>query len=119
MAEGVALTNTDEARPAYRLVADALEARIRGGEFEVGARLPSLTELCETYKVGRDIARNAIRHLQSRGIAATAKGSGSYVVSTDGLKGPAVDTEVEALRRDVSDLEARMTKLEERLGGGE
>ena len=102
--------------PAYRPVAIALESRIREGEFGVGAKLPSLTKLAETYGVTREVARNAISHLQTRGIASTVKGSGSYVVSTDDLDGPPLTTEVAALRRGFDSLEERVAKIEGRLG---
>jgi DNA-binding FadR family transcriptional regulator len=116
VAEGVALTNVGAELPAYRQVAEALEGRIREGEFGVGAKLPSLTKLAETYGVNREVARNAISHLQARGIAATVKGSGSYVVSTDDVDGPGLTSEVAALRRGFDSLEERMAKLEGRLG---
>jgi GntR family transcriptional regulator len=111
----MALTNVEAELPAYRPVAEALERRIREGEFGVGAKLPSLATLAATYGVNRGVARNAISHLKVRGIAATAPGSGSYVASIDDLEGPALTSEVAALRRGFDSLEERVATLEGRV----
>ncbi len=63
--------------------AELLTARIRGGEWEIGGKLPGETTLAPQLGVGRSTAREAIRILAGRGILATRQGSGVFVTATD------------------------------------
>ncbi len=60
-------------------VADRLAAAIRGGEFATGDGLPTEQELGERFGVSRNVVREAINALRSRGLVETRQGSGSVV----------------------------------------
>ena len=64
--------------------AELLAERIRGGEWEVGAKLPGETTLAPQLGVGRSTIREAIRQLAGRGILQTRQGSGVFVSSLAG-----------------------------------
>jgi DNA-binding GntR family transcriptional regulator len=69
----------DSAIPVYRQIAKLLEADIRSGTLERGARVPSENYLCQQYGVSRDTARKAIALLRDAGLIVTTPGKGSYV----------------------------------------
>ncbi|MEV2210816.1 GntR family transcriptional regulator [Streptomyces sp. NPDC050997] len=63
----------------YLEVADSLRARILGGEWEVGFRLPSRAQLAEEYGVGRNVTQRAMDRLIIEGLLEGRAGSGTYV----------------------------------------
>lgn len=63
--------------------ADALLERIRGGEWELGQKVPGETTLAQQLGVGRSTIREAIRHLAARGVLATRQGAGVFVTALD------------------------------------
>jgi DNA-binding GntR family transcriptional regulator len=69
----------DGAEPIYRQIAAELRAGIAAGLWPAGRRLPSETELMETYRVARLTARNAVRVLASAGEVEVVRGRGTYV----------------------------------------
>lgn len=69
--------------PLADQAADALLARIRSGEWSLGARLPGETTLAPQLGVGRSTVREAIRQLAGRGILDSRQGSGVYVTALD------------------------------------
>jgi len=71
-------------RPLGRDLADDLRTRILGGEFGPGDKLPSETDLAAAYGVARVTVRTALQLLQSRGLAYTRHGSGTYVAPISG-----------------------------------
>jgi GntR family transcriptional regulator len=64
---------------SYRQIADDLQARIRAGEHQPGAKLPSYTELAEMYSVNRTTAARAYSLLRDRGVVVGAAGRGVFV----------------------------------------
>jgi len=70
MASGVAL---------WRQVADGIERGIAEGRYVAGERLPSETEIAETYRVNRHTVRRALAALAERGLVRAERGSGTYV----------------------------------------
>lgn len=58
-----------ERRPVYEQVADALREAILSGEMAPDSVLPPERELCERFGVSRTTVREALRALQSRGLA--------------------------------------------------
>lgn len=52
---------------------------IAAGEYEVGARLPSESELIKTFGASRPTVNRALRELQLAGVIERRAGSGSYV----------------------------------------
>jgi DNA-binding LacI/PurR family transcriptional regulator len=75
----------------YRRVADDIRARITGGEWTVGERLPAIPELCEIYQVSDITIRGALRYLTAQGVLETRPRSGVFVRSgqrePDGIEG--------------------------------
>ena len=63
--------------------AELLLARIRDGEWRIGAKLPGETTLAPQLGVGRSTTREAIRILAGRGILATRQGAGVFVTAVD------------------------------------
>jgi DNA-binding FadR family transcriptional regulator len=67
-------------RKLYQEVFDRLYERIRNGEIQPGAHLPSERELMETYEVGRPAVREALQALERSGIVEIAHGERARVV---------------------------------------
>lgn len=63
--------------------ADLLLARIRAGEWGLGAKLPGETTLAPQLGVGRSTLREAIRQLAGRGVLQTRQGAGVFVTALD------------------------------------
>src|SRR3954447_8677096 len=89
-----------ERRPVYEQVAERLRESILSGELSPGSALPPERELCERFRVGRTTIREALRALQTRGLAvASGPTSPLRVVAPDGLTtDPLRDTFVHLLR---------------------
>jgi GntR family transcriptional regulator, transcriptional repressor for pyruvate dehydrogenase complex len=56
-----------------------LRDRILSGEWPTGHKIPSEAGLQKQFGASRTVIREAIRHLQGRGLLKTVNGSGSYV----------------------------------------
>jgi len=65
----------------YNQIYSDLLASITTERLERGARLPSETELMESYKTSRGTVRKAIEQLQERGFAQKIHGKGTFVLS--------------------------------------
>jgi DNA-binding FadR family transcriptional regulator len=89
-----------ERRPVYEQVADALREAILSGELAAGSPLPPERELCERFGVGRTTVREALRALQTKGLAVAAGPTLPLrVVAPDALStDPLRDTLVHLLR---------------------
>jgi GntR family transcriptional repressor for pyruvate dehydrogenase complex len=89
-----------ERRPVYEQVADRLRESILTGELPPGSALPPERELCERFGVGRTTIREALRALQTTGLAvASGPTSPLRVVAADALSTePLRDTLVHLLR---------------------
>ncbi|MBC9943195.1 FadR family transcriptional regulator [Leucobacter sp. cx-328] len=61
--------------------AELLLERIRSGEWEIGAKLPSEMTLVPELGVGRSTVREAIRQLAGRGILTSRQGAGVFVTA--------------------------------------
>ncbi|MGR6316639.1 FCD domain-containing protein [Micromonospora soli] len=68
-----------------RQTIEQLRARILGGEWPVGTRIPTEPQLVAALGVGRNTVREAVRALVHAGVLEPRQGSGTYVVSTDEL----------------------------------
>jgi len=62
-----------------RAIADDLRDRIRHGDLEPGAKLPSGRELAQQHGVARNTADEAVKLLQAEGLVDVRHGSGAYV----------------------------------------
>ncbi len=64
----------------YHVVFEALQQRIRQGDWLPGERLPSITKLAKELHVATGSVREALRALQSIGLVKIVHGSGVYVI---------------------------------------
>lgn len=89
-----------ERRPVYDQVADALVESILSGELAPGSVMPPERELCERFGVGRPTVREALRTLQTKGLAvSTGPTSPLRVAGPDTMSAePLRDTLVHLLR---------------------
>jgi DNA-binding FadR family transcriptional regulator len=74
---------TIQRHPLATQAAELLLARVRTGEWALGAKLPSETALAVELGVGRSTVREAIRGLASQGILEPRQGSGVFVTALD------------------------------------
>lgn len=63
-------------------VAEDLRRRIRSGELAPGARIPTETELGDSYEVSRTVIREAIASLRSDALLISQQGRGVFVSDT-------------------------------------
>ena len=66
-------------------VAGQLRRRIAGGEFPVGALLPTEHELAQELGVSRNSVREGVRSLVHAGLLGARAGYGTFVVATSDL----------------------------------
>ncbi|SJM58289.1 GntR family transcriptional regulator [Microbacterium sp. JB110] len=91
------------ARKASRVdaVAAGIRARIGDGAYAVGERLPTESELSETFEVSRPTVRAALSELKTEGLVRTRHGVGTFVseppVVTAGLE--KLESITESIRR--------------------
>lgn len=65
--------------PPYKQIAEIIRRRIVSGEYPRGSRLPTESEMVETWEVARTTARRAIALLREEGLIETVAQRGSYV----------------------------------------
>ncbi len=65
--------------PPYRQIAGILRRRIESGQYPPDTRIPTESELMETFEVARTTARRAIAALREEGLIYTVPQRGSYV----------------------------------------
>ncbi len=65
--------------PPYRQIAEILRSRIESGEYPKGTRIPTESEIVETWEVARTTARRAIALLRDQDLIETVPQRGSYV----------------------------------------
>lgn len=66
--------------PPYRQLAEILAAQIRDGRLRKGERIPTESELMETYELGRSTVRRTIAYLREQGLVETVPQRGTYVL---------------------------------------
>lgn len=74
--------DTSSALPYYAQLYAILKARITGGEWAAGHRLPSEPELCALYDVSRITVRQALALLAQDGHITRGRGKGTFVRDT-------------------------------------
>jgi DNA-binding GntR family transcriptional regulator len=67
--------------PPYRQIAGILRRRIESGQYPPDTRIPTESELMESFEVARTTARRAIAALREEGLIYTIPQRGSYVAS--------------------------------------
>jgi DNA-binding GntR family transcriptional regulator len=65
--------------PPYRQIAAIIQSRIESGEYPPGSRIPTESEIVDTWEVARTTARRAIALLREQGLIDTVPQRGSYV----------------------------------------
>lgn len=75
-------------------VAEDLRRRIRSGELAPGARIPTETELGESYEVSRTVIREAIASLRSDSLLISQQGRGVFVNDQPSPRRFEIDQEV-------------------------
>lgn len=65
--------------PLYRQIADWLEAEVRAGRLQPGAKLPAEAALAEAWQVAYMTVRRAMRELRERGLVVSIVGKGTYI----------------------------------------
>lgn len=66
--------------PLPQDIARRIEASVQVGRYAVGSRLPPERELCTRMRVSRNILREALRVLETRGVIEIRHGVGAFVV---------------------------------------
>jgi DNA-binding GntR family transcriptional regulator len=70
----------NEGVPRYQAIAVDLRTEITSGAMDIGAKLTTEMELCDSYDVSRCTVRAALRELRVEGLASMRRGSGTRVV---------------------------------------
>ena len=65
--------------PPYKQIAEIIRQRIGSGEYPKGSRIPTESEMVETWEVARTTARRAIALLREEGLVDTVPQRGTYV----------------------------------------
>ncbi|WP_188196302.1 FadR/GntR family transcriptional regulator [Nonomuraea sp. SYSU D8015] len=81
---------------------DTLTARIQEGVIRPGERLPTESDLVETYGVSRTVVREAVARLKAAGLIETQHGRGSFVLARPSTTG--FDPAPARTRQEVLDL---------------
>jgi GntR family transcriptional regulator len=66
-------------------LAKSLRTRIRAGEWGADGWMPTEAEICREYEVSRATTREAIRLLESQGLAESRHGIGTRVIKRNGM----------------------------------
>lgn len=66
----------------YLEIAEALRAAILSGEYPVGARLPSESDLAARWSVSRGTVRQAVATLAAEGLIGSSQGPGASSCAT-------------------------------------
>ncbi|MDE1939245.1 MAG: FadR family transcriptional regulator [Alphaproteobacteria bacterium] len=103
-----ALSALPRRRSLVQSAMDALMARIRVGDFQVGDRLPTEPEVMAELGVSRTVVREAVSRLQASGVVETRHGIGTFVVASP--SGMNLDTSVVTTLHDlIAMLELRIS----------
>ena len=68
--------------PRHRAIADALRARIAAGEYPLGGRLPTESQLAQAFAASRPTLRQALAALSGEGLIVRRPRTGSVVIAT-------------------------------------
>jgi GntR family transcriptional regulator len=68
----------DPAQPLYAQVRESLRTQILDGHFDAHERIPSESELTQSFGVSRITVRQALRDLQTAGLIFTVHGKGTF-----------------------------------------
>lgn len=80
MDDQASVVNPDSPIYVYVQVAADIQARIKSGQLQAGARLPGERELADQYRIAYGTARRVIQELRDRGLAQTVPSKGTFIV---------------------------------------
>ena len=60
-------------------ISNYLQQEIRQGHLAAGARIPTEAQLCDQFKVSRNVVREAVARLKSEGLVESHQGIGTFV----------------------------------------
>lgn len=63
----------------YVQLKEILEAKIESGEWGLGDKLPSESELCKIFGISRTVVRQSLQEMEYEGLIYRRKGKGSFV----------------------------------------
>ena len=69
--------------PPYLQIAAIIKRGILSGQYLPDTRIPTESELVETYEVARSTARRAVAALREEGLVYTVQERGTYVARLD------------------------------------
>ncbi len=78
------------AKAQYQIITNALMEQIRKGKFKPGDRIPSASELCDTYSVSQITALRVFKELTSGNFISKKEGRGYYVKGSSSTNKPEV-----------------------------
>ncbi|MEK8142552.1 FadR/GntR family transcriptional regulator [Streptomyces sp. M10(2022)] len=110
----MALTSPRRSALADQVIAQ-LRNQITAGEWPVGSRIPTESELVEQLGVARNTVREAVRALAHNGLLDIRQGSGTYVVATSELAGVMHRRFASADPRDIAELRSTLESSAARL----
>jgi len=68
------------AKPLYQVVVESILDQVHTGQLQADEKIPSESELCKRYSVGRNTVRRAIQELVAANVLKTIHGVGTFVV---------------------------------------
>lgn len=83
----------DDARPAYRQIADEVRRSVAVGILKPGEGLPAARELAQQLKLNPNTVQHAYRTLAHEGLIETRRGVGTFIAATpkrDSRQNPSV-----------------------------
>jgi len=83
MIRNVLLYDSDSRQPKYCQIVLSIKRAIEKKAIRKGDKIPSINEVCASFKLSRDTVMMAYNELKSLGIIASKPGKGYYVESTD------------------------------------
>ena len=69
-----------QAKPLYQVVVASILSQIATGQLQADEKIPSESELCKLFSVGRNTVRRAIQELVNDNVLKTIHGVGTFVV---------------------------------------
>lgn len=74
------MSRVQRAIPLYQIVVESILDQVKTGQLKANERIPSESELCQIYSVGRNTVRRAISELVNEEVLRTVPGVGTFVV---------------------------------------
>ncbi|MDQ2708507.1 MAG: GntR family transcriptional regulator [Actinomycetota bacterium] len=105
----------DDNRPPYVQVAEAIRAAVENGRYRPGDKLPTQAEIVSTYGVSVATVKKALATLQAAGLIVSRRGEGAFVRVHQGEPVGLGRDDAASLRQAISELAARMDRVELRL----